>query len=100
MYTVDNLDIFWHPEITAINGKPDISPDSIGTQYINAAVCDRVIATRFTDRENSDGTREIEWLMQRPRGQKGTGHVVFAWVPMCDVQNKNWVAKFSTTVPL
>jgi hypothetical protein len=87
MYVVDNLDILWHPEITPVNGFPDISPDSIGTRYINGASCDRVIAARFAQSEMDEGERAIEWLMQRPRGQKGTGRVVFAWVPMSEVQN-------------
>lgn len=82
MYAVDNLDTLWHPEITPINGLPDIAPDSIGTQYINGAICDRLIAARFVQPERN----EIEWLMQRPRGQNGTGRVVFAWVPMDQVQ--------------
>jgi hypothetical protein len=86
MYAVDNLDILWHPEITPINGFPDIAPDSIGTRYVNGASCDRVIATRFVQPEVSEGERAIEWLMQRPRGQKGSGRVVFAWVPMDRVQ--------------
>lgn len=86
MYAVDNLDIFWHPAITPINGFPDISPDSIGSRYINGASCDRVIAARFAQPVPEDGERAIEWLMQRPRGVKGSGRVVFAWVPMDQVQ--------------